>query len=232
MTEFLMTEFPMPAEAPKTPGLSNPQKSRAPNLLSRVFGRLTVVKQLPSDENGLSKWECLCICGNTKIVHGYCLTRSKRPTGSCGCESADRAKTGLRTTHGKSRTPTYDAWLNMWRRCTEESHKDFHLYQNRTPPERWKKFENFLEDMGERPSSGLSLERVDNDKPYGPDNCVWATSAAQSINRSVTLYVEFRGRKVALKQLVDELGKDYHLVYYRLKRGWDLEKAIFSEKLK
>lgn len=206
-------------------------KTRAKNLVGKVYGKVTVVKQLPSDKDGLSVWLCHCACGRTDyVVKGYTLNRSRNPIRSCGCDSAARAKKGLRTTHGMSGSSEHMAWQNMWRRCTDPTNISYILYKDRAPPERWRSFENFIADMGLKPDPSFSIERIDNNKPYSPENCKWASSKEQSMNRSITKYVMYNGVSEPLKALTERLGVDYHLVFYRLKRGWDLEKALFEPR--
>lgn len=91
----------------------------------------------------------------------------------------------MRLTHGMSRTPIYESWKAMRKRCLNPNAPKYRLYGGRgiTICERWDYFENFREDMGERPI-GLSLDRIDNDGNYEPGNCRWATQKEQQNNRS------------------------------------------------
>ena len=108
-------------------------------------------------------------------------------TKSCGCYDAERKRTET-VKHGFNRTPTYVCWSNMLARCTNPKRRDFKNYGGRgiSVCERWRSFENFLADMGEKPPK-LSLDRVDNDENYGPDNCRWATQKQQVLNRRNTI---------------------------------------------
>ena len=142
------------------------------------FGRLVVVCLQGSDKWGSRQYDCLCDCGGRKVVVQYNLTSGH--VRSCGCLQRER-----RIKHGMSSSPEYVAWLNMRDRCFKEQDPNYKNYGGRgiTVCDRWKdSFQNFYEDMGPRPS-GLTLERVDNNGNYEPNNCEWATRAAQLSNR-------------------------------------------------
>ena len=130
-----------------------------------------------------SYWLCACLlCGDEKVIKG-----SKIKSGeiqSCGCLNY-KSKHGHASRSFKNRsTPTYNVWLSMRGRCLNNKNKHYSSYGGRgiTICKRWGKFENFLEDMGERPK-GRSLDRVNNDGNYTPSNCRWATPKQQTVNR-------------------------------------------------
>ena len=150
------------------------------NLQGQVFGRLTVVQRQGSTPAGKATWLCKCQCGNTRVVATGTLVSGH--TTSCGCTRTDQL-VRRNTKHGMASVPEYIIWVAMWQRCTNPNNPRYRDYANRVPPEEWKDFPTFMKDMGPRPSKYHSIDRVDNDKPYGPNNCRWATSEQQRANR-------------------------------------------------
>lgn len=130
-------------------------------------------------------------------------------------------------THGKSGTSIYWTWSNMIERCSRVTHKDYCNYGARGiyVCERWKKFENFYADMGDRPE-GLSLDRIDNDGPYSPENCQWTTPSQQTINSSRAHKVTFQGETLALCEWDKRLGIPAKTIERRLREGWSVERAL------
>src|SRR6266496_181615 len=158
------------------------------NLIGKKFGRLFVESKAPSKYK-TSYWNCRCDCGVTKTVQSSALIQGA--TKSCGClqremVTARKFKHGHNTrANGALSSRTYQSWLSMIQRCTNQNLKCYKYYGGRgiTVCERWRQsFENFIEDMGERPP-GLSLERINNDGHYEPSNCKWATRAEQHRNQ-------------------------------------------------
>ena len=132
------------------------------------------------------------------------------------------------TTHGMSFTSTYNIWSAMKRRCDNSNVKNYQDYGGRgiTYCERWSKFENFLEDMGEKPE-GYSIERVENSGPYCKENCRWATSLEQGRNKRNNIPVTLKGETKTLKEWSILLNVPYKVAHQRIKRdGYTPEEAL------
>lgn len=142
------------------------------------FGRLTIVE--PYSEKYGSKWKhtVLCECGTRKIVRGSSL--SKGHSNSCGCLQRE-----ISTRHGMYGSPEYVSWCAMMTRTTNEKQENYKNYGARgiSVCDEWKEFESFFRDMGEKPSTSHSIERVDNDKGYSKENCTWADRSTQNQNQ-------------------------------------------------
>ena len=128
-----------------------------------------------------------------------------------------------------SRTKLYNTWQKILSRCLNQNDKVYKNYGGRGIKvcDRWAdSFENFLKDMGKKPSAKHSIERIDNNGDYSPENCRWATPKEQTWNRRNTIYVDYNGKKIALPELAHQFNMKTSIVYKRLKRGWDLKTAL------
>lgn len=158
------------------------------DLVGKKFNRWTVKSLVPHKERSRSKveWFCVCECGTERNVDAYDLKNGHSK--SCGCLSRE-ITSKIKTTHGMSKTPTYRAWRKMLERCYNPKDKRYEDWGgrgikvcDRWNPEKGGSFENFLEDMGVRPAN-KTLNRIDNDGDYCPDNCEWSSGSVQAYNR-------------------------------------------------
>lgn len=195
------------------------------NLTGKVFGRLTVIGRDPA-ESKAAKWLCVCQCGNHSSVLSQNLRRGKIV--SCGCYRAEKAAQAK--SHGKTKSAEYRIWQGMLNRCRNENVKGFERYGGRgiRVCERWQSFENFLQDLGERPSPTHSLERKNADGDYEPNNVVWATVVTQANNKRNTRTVLYRGKVMPLAEAVRMAGSIVHIeaANIRIKSGWDVATAL------
>ena len=159
------------------------------NLVGKRFSRLIVLSRAENDAHNKTQWLCRCDCGVEKIIGAAPLLRML--TKSCGCLKSE-VVTKRQTKHGLFYRPEYVVWGGMKARCYNPNHASFKDYGGRgiSVCDRWKdSFENFLADMGERPSRELTIERRDNDAGYSPDNCYWATRLEQAHNKRSVIQV-------------------------------------------
>lgn len=190
------------------------------DLTGKVFTRLTVLERLAGSP---IKYLCVCTCGNHKNIRGGALISGA--TKSCGCLSKE-IRTATSTVHGQYSTSEYRAWANMWGRCICTHNTQYHRYKDRTPPEEWKDFTVFFAHVGPKPSPKHSLDRIDNDKPYGPGNVRWATANEQQNNTSKNRWVTYQDKTQTLEQWCRETGLKFSTLRARLDRGWSVEKAL------
>lgn len=194
-------------------------------LTGQRFDRLLVVGIDPLRRKGQTYWFVRCDCGTEKSVNGIGLRDGR--TRSCGCE-VRKNLSKLRTTHGMYGTPIYKCWQGMKNRCQNPRDHNFQKYGAKgiTVCERWKTFENFMQDMGPMPSPKHTVDRKDNSKGYGPDNCKWSTKAEQNRNYSRNRFIFFRGKLRPLIEVVELTGVPRHWIYRPTKVG------LFWEKVK
>lgn len=196
---------------------------KALDLTGKRFGLLTAEKYIGSS-GGRRIWKCECICGGSAEASASNLTTGN--SSSCGCKLKNSV-----TKHGKSFHPLYKTWIGMWQRCTNINNKDYENYGGRgiSVCAAWIDIDIFISDVGERPE-GATLDREDNDKDYGPNNCRWSTRVEQVRNRRVTLNLTFNGETLTVKQWSEKLGITYRALYQRINAlGWSVEKALTYE---
>jgi hypothetical protein len=162
------------------------------DLTGMRFGKLLVIERAENDRSGNRMWLCQCDCGNSKIVGGRHLTSGA--TMSCGC--GQHLPTGGNYRHGQRHTRLYDIWCGIKYRCDNPHATRFENYGGRCIGmcEEWRVFENFYEwatNNGYR--DDLTIDRIDNDGDYTPDNCRWTTYSEQARNRRPGSYIRNHG---------------------------------------
>lgn len=187
------------------------------------FGRLVILERdyspSPNKANN-ARWLCQCDCGNTTSAVGSSLRRGK--TVSCGCRQRETGPEH-NTKHGMAdRIPEYYIWNTMRGRCMNPRNAKYPRYGGRgiRVCAAWNDFARFYADMGPRPTPRHSIDRIDNDGPYSPENCRWATISEQSNNRRSNLWLTHAGRTQRPAEWAAELGIDVKIIYRRMHRGW------------
>lgn len=194
------------------------------------FGRLMALHLLPRTGKGSGncpRWYCICECGNTFVTIAGSLRNGG--TRSCGCLARELKEAGgPRRTHGQSGSAEHGSWRGMLGRCRNPTDKKYPRYGGRGIQvcERWLSFENFLADMGQKPSLRHSLDRIDNDGNYEPGNCRWATDIEQANNRPVAKLLTYNGQTKPLGIWARELGIGIWALRRRLLNGWAVERAL------
>lgn len=198
------------------------------DMTGQVFGRLTIVGRAANSNRGCARWLCQCTCGNQKTILGDSLRLGT--TVSCGCYRLERAIASI-LKHGMKGTPEYRCWVAMVSRCENKNVERYPSYGGRgiTVCERWRaSFENFYSDMGPRPSTEHSIDRVDVDGNYEPSNCRWATKKEQANNARQNIKVVIGGRTLSLQDAIVAAGSvvTYGTVRNRITRGWEPVRAV------
>ncbi len=198
------------------------------NLTGRKLGRLTVIRRL-ENQGQFVVWECVCECGNTHVAKSRDLLNGD--TKSCGCLQPDTVRAAM-TTHGHTTGGTtsteYHSYTGMLARCYNPSHKNYYRYGGRgiTVCARWlESFENFINDMGPKPK-GYSLDRLDNDQGYAPENCEWRTAKQQCRNTRRNIFLTLDGVTKCLSEWSEYLGINYGTLQSRYLKGWSDEKVL------
>ena len=185
------------------------------------FGRLAFL----GPTTRTSHWWFQCDCNSEpKEIRHHSVRKGL--THSCGCYRNERTQEACGT-HSMSRTKIYRLWSMMHDRCRNPRNLYYATYGKRgiAVCSRWHDFGAFYADMGERPS-GLTLNRIDNDGPYSPENCEWASAVTQGRNRTNNKLLTFQGKTQPLSAWAEELGLNYNTLNTRVQRGWSDDRVL------
>ena len=190
-----------------------------PNLIDITGKRFTRLKVLGPCKRAKSGtlWRCQCDCG--KQCQKLLFTVRSGETWHCGCMTRQ-----LLMRHGKFGTKIYRIWAGLRNRCSPSSGHPGYAGRGIKCCERWVSFEAFYQDMGECPD-GMSLDRIDNDGNYSPENCRWATRHQQGRNKRSNHIVEIDGRKMTAAEASIEYGIKYTTFLRRMSVGMSAEEA-------
>ena len=204
-------------------------------LKDQKFGMLTVIKE---SEKRFAKcrsilWECKCECGNTAIVSGTNLKTGN--TKSCGCITKERI-TNLNYNHGLSRKRVYRILISMKTRCYNKKVNEYKEYGGRgiiVCADWLNDFMNFYNwSMKNGYSDTLSIDRIDNDGNYEPNNCRWATMKEQSNNNRHNRFITYNDETKTMKEWCEKLNLGYNTIRLRIYNGWSTERAFETPIIK
>lgn len=197
---------------------------KALDLVGKRFGSLLVIERRGSDEKGQSLWLCCCDCGAEKVVRGHDL---KGGTKSCGCSR--KYNTGLYK-HGLSNTRIHRIWRSIQDRCYNQNNQDYRHYGGRgiTVCDEWKDdfllFYNWALENGY--NENLTIDRVDVNSGYSPENCRWVSMETQANNKRNNKVFTLNGKTLTVSQWSKETGVKYGDIQNRLNYGYSFEEAI------
>lgn len=196
------------------------------DISGKIYGKLTVIERFTPVGEDPIKWLCQCECGNTKAIWSNDLKRGQ--TSSCGCGHKEAL-----TTHGQTKHPLFKVHVNIRKRCDDPKDKSYANYGGRgiyLCPD-WYDFKIFYDwAMANGYEKGLTIERNENDGPYAPWNCSWATRKVQANNRRVCVMVSYLGQNMTVTQAAEKSGISRGTLRNRVKKGYPSDKLFESVK--
>lgn len=196
-------------------------------MIGKKFGKLTVLEECKERNKHRQKvYKCQCDCGNIAYVRGYKLRSGY--TKSCGCLRHEK----YAIKHGKRHTRLYTIWLNMKDRCCNKNTPSYKNYGARyiNVCDDWQhdfmNFYNWAMDNGYQ--EGLTIDRIDNNKGYSPDNCHWTTPKQQCNNKRNNVYLTYNGKTQTMMQWSEELNIPYYTIKTRHHKGWSDNECLFG----
>lgn len=196
------------------------------DLTGLRVGRLTVIEPVERTKDIDWKWRCICDCGNETIVRGKSLKVAT--TKSCGCLHDESARNVGRI-HGESHTRLNTIWKEMRARCDNPNHSAYKYYGARGifVCTEWYEYIVFREwALTHGYADNLSIDRIDVNGNYCPENCRWATIIEQANNKRNNSYIEYDGQIYTISQLARKYGFKAQTLSRRIQRGWTIEEAV------
>lgn len=208
--------------------LKHNNPARFHDLTGQKFGRLTVIEFVGKNQHNKAIHKCICDCGNITYVTTNQLVIGR--TKSCGCLKIAINKE-IHKTNGLSYTRIRSKWDGMMRRCYNPKIAGYQNYGGRGIKvcEEWHNLENFAKwsyENGFTEDCDLTIERIDNDGNYEPNNCRWATKEEQANNKRNNRFIEYNSERKTLAQWSKQYSIDRSKVSYRLNHGWNFEEAF------
>lgn len=203
-------------------------RDRVIDIKGERFTKLLVLERVGSDSHKQALWRCQCDCGNTIIATTNQLRSGH--TKSCGCYHADKLKEH-NTTHGACKTRLYKIWKGMHRRCKTPSCAGFRFYGGRGIKvySEWNDFTVFRDWAYKHGYvDGLTIDRINIDGDYCPENCRWITMGMQANNKSNNHWITIGGEKHTIAEWARIKGIPSHLIRSRLYNGWNEERAVMT----
>lgn len=201
------------------------------DLTGQRFGKLTVLSFAGLGKRGLALWNCKCDCGNEITVYGIYMRNGS--TKSCGCLAIDVLKSRSKT-HGMSKTRLYGIWNGIKSRCNNPRRKKYPDYGGRGIKvcEKWEKsFEAFRDwSMANGYADDLTIDRIDINGDYCPDNCRWVTTQQQANNRRSNIHLTYHGETHNLTEWSSITGIPMATIRRRIELGWSHEEALRKER--
>lgn len=206
------------------------------DIAGHRFGRLTAIEPVSKTKKGEFIWRCLCDCGQETNVALNNLKHGQ--VRSCGCLAKEQASKAAKkwhvenphnhATHGQSKTRLYTIWTHMRQRCRDVGNRQYHDRGIRVCREWDQSFESFRDwSLQNGYREDLSIDRIDNNGDYEPQNCRWTDTITQSNNRRTNRMVTYQGKTMTLANWCRELGLKYGTISQRISiRGWTEEEAL------
>lgn len=199
------------------------------DLTGKRFGRLVCLRDAGRDQSRCVLWHCKCDCGRVITVRSNSLLTGN--TQSCGClqREAARREAASRTTHNACYTRVYRIWAHLKERCLNPNCKSYRRYGGRgiAVCDQWLEFEHFHRwAMANGYADNLTIDRIDNDGPYSPENCRWVGKVTQANNTCLNHVIHYRGERMTVAQAARRFKIPATRLYGRLQAGWTIERAL------